>query len=88
MEESLGRYDLEGYLRRPAYGSAYLIGKIQLENLISDRAKQLGDEFDLGVFHDELFAAGTIPLALTRWEMTGLDDEAQKIWEAEVGSLN
>ena len=33
MEENLGRYDLEGYLRRPAYGSAYLIGKIQFDIL-------------------------------------------------------
>jgi hypothetical protein len=84
MEASLGRYDLEGYLRRPAYGSAYLIGKIQLEKLISDRAKQLGDEFDLGAFHDELLAAGTIPLSLIRWEMTGLDDGVKEIWEEEV----
>ncbi len=80
MEENLGRYDLEGYLRRPAYGSAYLMGKIQLEQLLSDRAKQLGDDFDLGAFHDHLLTVGTIPLSLLRWEMTGNDDEAQQFW--------
>ena len=81
MEENLGRYDLEGYLRRPAYGSAYLIGKIQLEKLLSDRVIQLGDTFDLGAFHDELLTAGFIPLSLLRWEMTGVDDEARRFWE-------
>jgi hypothetical protein len=81
MEENLGRYDLEGYLRRPAYGSAYLIGKIQLEKLLSDRATQLGDAFDLGAFHDALLTSGFIPLSLLRWEMTGLDDEARQFWD-------
>jgi hypothetical protein len=81
MEENLGRYDLEGYLRRPAYGSAYLIGKIQLEKLLSDRAVQLGDEFHLGAFHDELLTAGFIPLSLLRWEMTGNGEEARQFWE-------
>jgi hypothetical protein len=80
MEENLGRYDLEGYLRRPAYGSAYLIGKIQLEKLLSDLAVQQGDAFDLGAFHDALLTSGFIPLSLLRWEMTGLDDEARQFW--------
>ncbi len=39
MEEDLGRYDLEGYLRRPGSGSGYIIGKIQLERLLSARAQ-------------------------------------------------
>ena len=30
MEEDLGRYDLEGYLRRPGSGSGYIIGMIPL----------------------------------------------------------
>lgn len=81
MEENLGRYDLEGYLRRPAYGSAYLIGKVQLEKLLSDRAIQLGDTLDLGAFHDALLTSGFIPLSLLRWEMTGRDDEARQFWE-------
>ena len=28
---------------------------------------------------DEFLAAGIIPIALIRWEMTGLDDEIQKL---------
>ncbi|MGH9319706.1 MAG: DUF885 family protein [Vicinamibacteria bacterium] len=85
MEENLGRYDLVGYLRRPGAGSAYLVGKIQIEKLLSERAFQLGDDFDLGKFHDEFLSKGIIPVTLIRWEMTGHDDEVKKLWDDVVG---
>ncbi len=59
------------YLRQPGYGTSYLSGKIQLEELMAERANQLGDEFTIGRFFDELFDTGVIPFTLTRWEMTG-----------------
>lgn len=71
MEPDLARYDLAIYLRRPTYGMNYVMGKIQLEHLLNERARQLGDTFDLGRFHDEFLAAGPIPIALIKWEMTG-----------------
>jgi hypothetical protein len=80
MEEDLARYDLQIYLRQPAYGMTYLAGKVQFEKLLSDRARQLGKNFDLGKFHDEFLASGSIPITLIRWEMTGLDDEVKKLW--------
>lgn len=75
MEPDLARYDLAIYLRRPTYGMNYVMGKVQLERLLSARALQLGDDFNLGEFHDAFLAAGPIPISLIRWEMTGLDDE-------------
>ncbi len=81
MEEDLARYDLNIYLRRPAYGMNYTVGKAQMEELLSDRAQQLGDRFDLGQFHDEFLSKGPIPMALIRWEMTGLDDEVMEMWK-------
>jgi hypothetical protein len=80
MEEDLARYDLQIYLRRPAYGMTYLAGKVQFEKLLTDRARQLGKDFDLGKFHDKFLASGSIPITLIRWEMTGLDDEVKKLW--------
>jgi hypothetical protein len=74
MEPDLARYDLAIYLRRPTYGMNYVIGKVQLEQLLSERARQLGDKFDLGRFHDEFLAAGPIPISLIQWEMTGSDE--------------
>ena len=85
MEPDLGRYDLEGYLRRPGSGSGYIIGKVQLEQLLSERALQLGEAFELGAFHDQILRAGWIPLTLIRWELTGQDDEVGPIWRAATG---
>lgn len=85
MEEDLGRYDLAGYLRRPGLGSMYLLGKTQIEQLVSERAFQLGSDFDLGEFHDDFLSRGPIPLTLIRWEMTGADDEVREVWPEVVG---
>ena len=85
MEPDLGRYDLEGYLRRPGSGSGYIIGKIQLEKLLSERSLELGADFELGAFHDAVLSHGTIPLTLIRWEMTGADDEVRSLWRAATG---
>lgn len=79
MEPDLARYDLAIYLRRPSYGMNYVMGKLQMEGLINERARQLGDTFDLGTFHDQFLAAGPIPISLIRWEMTGRDDEIRKV---------
>jgi len=86
MEEDLGRYDLVGYLRRPGAGSAYLVGKMQIEKLVSEAAFQQGEAFDLGKFHDEFLSKGIIPVTLIRWEMTGHDDEVTKLWSEVVGA--
>ena len=79
MEENLARYDLGIYLRRPAFGMNYTIGKTQLERLLADRQRQLGRAFDLGRFHDDFLSRGMIPISLIRWEMTGLDDEMKSL---------
>ena len=75
MEEDLARYDLQIYLRRPAYGMNYTIGMAQIEELLAQEARRLGSEFDLGIFHDTFLSKGMIPIALIGWEMSG-DDEA------------
>ncbi len=81
MEPDLARYDLEIYLRRPTYGQNYVSSKIQMEHLLADRARQQGDQFKLGVFHDKFLSYGMIPISLIRWEMTGLEDEVKAFWE-------
>jgi hypothetical protein len=59
------------YLRQPAYGTSYLTGKIQVERLLTDRRRQLGDAFTFKRFMAEFTAAGQIPISLIRWELTG-----------------
>lgn len=67
------------YLQQPSYGTSYLIGKIQIEQLIGDRSRQLGPRFTLKGFMDELNGAGMIPVTLIRWELTGDPSEIQRL---------
>ncbi|MFT4767755.1 MAG: hypothetical protein ACI8RN_000884 [Glaciecola sp.] len=79
---NVARVDAEIYLRRPpGYGLGYTIGSFQMYKLLADRKQQLRDEFVLGEFHDQVMAAGAIPVALIRYELTGLDDEVQRFWD-------
>lgn len=84
LDEDVARVDAEIYLRRPpGYGLGYQIGALQMQQLLADRRRQLGDDFSLREFHDDFLAHGRLPLALIRWEMTGLDDEVSDLWEHE-----
>ena len=64
-------FEQQLYLRQPGYGTSYVTGKYLIDELIKDRAHQLGDAFTLRRFLDEFNAAGVIPLPLIRWQMTG-----------------
>ncbi|MGH7552259.1 MAG: DUF885 family protein, partial [Longimicrobiales bacterium] len=57
------------YLQHPTYGTSYLIGKLEIERLLSDRAQQLGSAFALKRFIDEFTAVGMIPMSLVRYEI-------------------
>lgn len=80
-DDEVAWFDLELYLRQPAYGMGYTLGKLQIEGLITDMHRIKGLDFDLGAFHNEFLASGMIPVSLTRWEMTGLDDEVRHMLE-------
>jgi hypothetical protein len=71
LDGQLVRNEQHLYLRQPAYGTSYIIGKIQIEQLLADRKRQLGTGFSMQEFIDELTAAGLIPMALISSEMTG-----------------
>lgn len=65
----------------PGQVLTYQVGRTEVYRLMGDRMKQLGDRFDFRAFHDELLATGQISVALARWEMTGLDDDAKTFWD-------
>ena len=84
LDENVARVDAEIYLRRPpGYGIGYTIGMLQMQRLLADRKRQLGNDFELQAFHDEFMAAGRLPLSLVRWDMTGLDDEVKHFWRRD-----
>ncbi len=59
------------YLRQPGYGSSYVTGKYLIEELMKDRARQLGDDFTTRRFFAEVNAAGMIPVSLIRRQLIG-----------------
>jgi uncharacterized protein (DUF885 family) len=71
MEGDLVRSEQHLYLQQPGYGTSYIIGKIEIEKLLSERRHELGESFTMRRFMDEFDAAGLIPAALLRWELTG-----------------
>ena len=77
--DAVAQFDIELYLRQPGYGIGYYIGKVELEKLLADVAMQEDEKFDIKSFHDRFRAAGSIPISLIRWEMTGRDDEIKSM---------
>jgi len=73
-------FELATTLRGVGHHMIMVVGKVQFMKLFRDRAKQAGDDFVLKEFMDEFLAAGMIPMALIRWEMTGYDDEIKELW--------
>ncbi|MGQ0836248.1 MAG: hypothetical protein ACT4O5_15290, partial [Gammaproteobacteria bacterium] len=65
--------------RQPGYGTSYVTGKYLLEELMKERSGQLGDDFRMRRFFEELNAAGVIPVSLIRWQLTGKDDEIKAL---------
>ena len=71
LDGNLVRAEQHLYLQQPSYGTSYLVGKMQIEQLMGARRRQLGDGFTIRRFMDELDACGLIPMSLIAWEMTG-----------------
>ncbi|MDA1305902.1 MAG: DUF885 family protein, partial [Acidobacteria bacterium] len=59
------------YLRQPGYGASYITGGRLMEEVIAERARQLGEAFTLQRVMDEINNAGMIPPSLIYWELTG-----------------
>jgi hypothetical protein len=76
---SLVWFEQDLYLQQPGYGASYLSGKLEIEKLMTERAHQLGEDFTLKRFMDELNSAGVIPVSLIRWEQIGRDDEIRRL---------
>jgi hypothetical protein len=76
-------FEQQLYLRQPGYGTSYITGKVQLEDLMRERAHQLGEGFTLKRWFEEVFSAGIIPVSLIRWQLTGNDEEIRALLAKE-----
>ncbi len=82
LDGNLVRGEQHLYLQQPAYGTSYVIGKIEIEKILAERKRQLGEDFTMRSFMDEFNATGLIPASLIRWELTGkLPDDVARMLE-------
>ncbi len=82
-EKDLLIFEQHLYLRQPGYGTSYITGKYLLEETMASYAlkkEEQGVPFKLKDFFDELNAIGNIPISLTRWQMTGMEDQLNTIF--------
>jgi hypothetical protein len=59
------------YLQQPVYGSSYVTGKLELDKIIAEYARQREGKFVFKEWMDEINRIGIIPTSLIYWEMTG-----------------
>jgi hypothetical protein len=84
-EPELMQFEQQLYLRQPGYGTSYVTGKYLLERALAHRTKQMearNAEYTLSDFFGELNQAGSVPIALVHWQLTGDDSDIQRIMDA------
>jgi len=59
------------YLQQPAYEASYVIGKLEIDQLIAEYARLREGKFVLKEFMDDFNRVGIIPVSLVYWQMTG-----------------
>ena len=86
-EKKLLLFEQHLYMRQPGYGSSYITGKYQLENVLADFAKMKESKqeaFHLKDYFDQLNAIDDIPISLVHWQMTGNDTDIRSIRKKEI----
>lgn len=56
--------EIERYMIWPGQALGYKLGMINILKLRSQAQKQLGDKFDIKVFHDQLLIGGAVPMTV------------------------
>lgn len=74
-EPELLKFEQHLYLRQPGYGTSYVVGKYLIEQLITQKAKQLEEQakpFVMETFFKEFNESGNIPVMLTSQELLNI----------------
>ncbi|MGE4632567.1 MAG: DUF885 family protein, partial [Planctomycetota bacterium] len=69
LTEQNVKAEVDRYIAWPGQALAYKIGELEIQDLVKNARKQLGDDFDIRAFHDHLLAAGSMPLQTLRLRM-------------------
>lgn len=81
-EPELLQFEQQLYLRQPGYGTSYVTGKYLLERLLAERHRQMeGEDYSVRDFFRELNSAGSVPVSLVHWQLTGDKSDINRILE-------
>ncbi|GAA4347275.1 DUF885 family protein [Hymenobacter saemangeumensis] len=69
ISEQSATTEIERYMAIPGQALSYKIGELKIQELRSRYQKQLGRNFSLRAFHDELLKDGAMPLAVLERKM-------------------
>ena len=75
MDEDTARAEAAAFAAGPGQAITYQIGKLQIMQMLADARRIQGEKFSLRAFHDFLLKNGNVPIALQRWEYTGIKPE-------------
>jgi len=58
------RAEIDRYIVWPGQATAYMIGKLKIEEIRAKAEGELGENFDIRQFHDTVIANGSVPLSV------------------------
>lgn len=75
MDEETAWQEAAFFGGNPGQSLSYRTGKLQILELLAERARDQGGDFSLQEFHDRLWLEGNVPLVLQRWELLSGRDQ-------------
>lgn len=71
------RAEIDRYIVWPGQATAYMIGKLKIEELRAMAETELGEDFNIAEFHDVILANGSVPLAVLEQLVTEWVEESK-----------
>lgn len=69
--------EIERYMAMPGQALSYKVGQLKIIELRNKASKELGDQFDIKMFHNKVLESGCVPLALLEQKIDGWINEVK-----------